>query len=160
MKMKKILIITSVVIVLIAGISIVYSNDLVGKYHKRKIEIKAVYDSKNCGLAKPLAIAIKNGSSKPINKMNYSILIRRKGHSDNIAEYMDYLDSDEIINPGGFGGGCIDFTLGYEYARRYGLTRDEISGISNRSSEEIEKRSLLAEKELDFEAKIVSTELR
>jgi hypothetical protein len=64
---------------------------------KKKVSLKAIFDKEMCSSEYPLAVMVNNNSNKKLLKVNFEVVVTKKGYSSKLNEYTSY-EYDRILN--------------------------------------------------------------
>jgi len=67
---------------------------------RKAVETTILYSVKTCGATQPLAVTVRNGSSRTLYAIDFSLTAHWRGHSTNLLKYGDmYMKWDRILAP-------------------------------------------------------------
>jgi len=94
------IVLSGVLILILIGVNLTRERD------EEKVQVLIDLDPKICDDTNfPIAIIVRNGSSKKIEHTRVRLTAKRKGRSTDVAEHHALTD-DHIINPGDFSAQC------------------------------------------------------
>lgn len=70
------------------------------------VKVSAAYDKVNCDKDYPYLYWVKNESQRTVEKVDFTVQIRRRGYSSALNRYTS-LTEDKILRPGDEIGGCF-----------------------------------------------------
>ncbi len=126
--MKKLLIKIAKIAGILIGIAVAVIGVLWCYYYiheelpKKKINITVMYTPDEvCSKEYPMAVVIKNDSSRVIYETSFDIMVRRKGYSRDLAKLSyNHYSTDKIIHPGESHAACWTYPeLGEENVDKY-----------------------------------------
>ncbi len=111
----------------------------IGWYEKKErkerqdaVRVEVEYAPEQCRDTHPLEVRILNSGEYTISRTKFSIIIRRKDHSSNLAApWMFDLESDRIIQPRKGYGMCFRYELQEKY-ERFNKLEDLVFEVRNK----------------------------